>query len=267
MEKISRAIAVMQRTLLTTLLLASLSLAAPARAEDFAHVNQLLSTRQCPNCSLSNAGLVMANLRGADLRGADLRRANLSQADLSGADLRGANLAGASLHSANLSGADLTGASLVSADLRQAYLVNVNLWGARLDNALLEGAVGFANPQATPEHFFALGMREAQYNNYVGAIDYYNQALQLDPQFAPAYLGRGIMRHYLTDMQGAVQDAQIARAIFEQRGETQGVETAEQFIGWVDRVQNPGQSGSGIGIPILQLLGSIGSMVLGLPFF
>ncbi|NJL00061.1 MAG: hypothetical protein HC910_05640 [Spirulinaceae cyanobacterium SM2_1_0] len=208
----------MQRPLLIACLLASLSVAAPARAENVAHVNQLLSTRQCPSCDLANTGLVMANLRGADLRGADLRRANLSQADLSGADLRGANLAGASLNSANLSGANLMGADLAAADLRNAYLTNTYLWGARLDNALMQGAVGFANPNATPEHFFALGAQEASYNNYIGAIDYYNQALQLDPQFAPAYLGRGIMRHYLTDLPGAVQDAQIARRFLSSGG-------------------------------------------------
>ncbi len=257
----------MLRPLLIVLLLASLSAAAPVRAENLAQVRQLLATRQCARCDLSHAGLVMANLRNADLRGADLRRANLSQADLSGADLRGANLAGASLHSANLSGANLMGANLVAADLRKAYLLEAYLWGAQLDHALLQGAVGFANPSATPEHFFALGMQEAQYNNYVGAIAHYNQALQLNPQFAAAYLGRGIMRHYLTDWSGAVQDTRIARAIFEQQGDAAGVKASDDFIAWIDQLQNPGQGGNGLGIPLLQILGSVGSMVLGLPFF
>jgi len=255
----------LSRSLPTALLLASLGFAAPARAENIAHLNQLLATGQCPNCDLSNAGLIVANLRGADLRGADLRRANLSQADLSGADLRGANLAGATLHSANLSGANLMGADLTAADLRKAYLFQAYLWGARLDHALLQGSIGFIDPHATPQHFFALGVLEARYNNYVGAIEYYNQALQLDPQFAAAYLGRGIMRHSLTDIPGAVQDAEIARALFEQQGDAAGVKTAGEFIAWVDRVQNPGDGGSGLGIPLLQLLGSVGSLVLGLP--
>ena len=65
-------------------------------------LDKLLSTNQCPKCSLSGA-----DLRGADLRGANLRGADLSRANLTGADLWGINL-----FQANLRGADLTGANL-----------------------------------------------------------------------------------------------------------------------------------------------------------
>ncbi|NJO19465.1 MAG: hypothetical protein HC838_04500 [Spirulinaceae cyanobacterium RM2_2_10] len=53
------------------------------------------------------------------------------------------------------------------------------------------------------------------------------------------------------------------------RGDEAAVRTTDQFIGWVERVQNPGEGGNGLGIPVLQLLGTIGSMVfsLPLPFF
>lgn len=82
--------------LLTSTLLMSLIATFPCQAENIEHLNQLLQTKQCENCDLADAGLVMINLQGANLRGANLVGANLSRADLTGADLRGANLTNAS---------------------------------------------------------------------------------------------------------------------------------------------------------------------------
>jgi len=69
-------------------------------------VQQLLSTKKCSLCDLSDA-----QLGGKPLAGADLSGANLSNAVLYGTDLRGANLAGAVLNGANLKAANLTGAA------------------------------------------------------------------------------------------------------------------------------------------------------------
>ena len=102
------------RVLASTTLLTALSLAIPALAANPEHTRQLLSTRQCEGCDLTNAGLVMANLAGANLRGANLSRANLSRANLADADLSGANLTGASLFGADLTGANLSGANLAA---------------------------------------------------------------------------------------------------------------------------------------------------------
>jgi uncharacterized protein YjbI with pentapeptide repeats len=65
-------------------------------------VKQLLQTKQCPECNLSNA-----NLKGMDLQGFNLQGANLKGADLSGTKLANANLKNAKLDRANLTGADL----------------------------------------------------------------------------------------------------------------------------------------------------------------
>ena len=72
------------RILAAATLLSAIGPIAPAPAENIQHTQQLLATRQCPNCDLSGAGLVLANLTGANLKGADLSRANLSRANLSG---------------------------------------------------------------------------------------------------------------------------------------------------------------------------------------
>ena len=65
-------------------------------------VKQLLETKQCPECNLSNV-----NLKGMDLQGFNLQGANLESANLSGTKLANANLKNANLNKANLTGSDL----------------------------------------------------------------------------------------------------------------------------------------------------------------
>lgn len=128
-------------------------------------VQQLLTTRACPGCDLSNADFSGQDLMGVDLQGANLsnvnfRGANLSQAKLSGSQLYLANLNGATLIStdlsntslkgtnletaifsrANLTKADLSYAKLGQADLSQAQLVEANLSDADLSGADLSNA-------------------------------------------------------------------------------------------------------------------------------
>lgn len=257
----------MQKSLLTTtVLLTTLFFTPIVRAENVEHTQQLLSTKKCPLCDLSNAGLVMIDLRGADLRGADLSFANLSQANLTGADLRGANLTGTSLNRANLMGANLIGATLSGTDLRNAYLANANTWGIRLDLAYLQGAVGLPALESA-ERYYAMGMVEASRNNYIGAIEYYSNALQLNPEYAPAYFGRGLMQYRLTNEGAALQDMQRAGLLFEQQEMEAGVQAVEKFFAYVEKRNNP-EGGSGLGISLLNLLGGLSSMVFrGLSLF
>lgn len=122
--------------------LLSLSFATPIRAENPAHVRQLLETGFCQGCDLRGADLMGAHLIGADLRDANLENANLANVNLEGADLKGANLAGADLSGAflnhteldntNLDNANLSDADLTLADLTGASLAGTNLNGVRL---------------------------------------------------------------------------------------------------------------------------------------
>ncbi|MEG4999312.1 pentapeptide repeat-containing protein [Microcoleus sp. B4-D4] len=89
-------------------------LAATKYIPDFKQQNlvkQLLETKQCPECNLSNV-----NLKAMDLQGFNLQGANLEGANLSGAKLANANLKNANLNKANLTGADL-GCSGISFNL------------------------------------------------------------------------------------------------------------------------------------------------------
>ena len=85
----------------------------PAWAEDPAAKKQLLDTRRCKGCDLSNADLHGAILELAQVQNAILDHANLYRANLKGADMTGARLGGTDLSGANLQyakGAALGGA-------------------------------------------------------------------------------------------------------------------------------------------------------------
>ena len=210
--------------------LTTITLSLPTQAENITHLNQLLGTKQCSQCDLSNAGLVLANLSGAKLEGTNLTQANLSQANLAGADLRGANLAGASLYGANLMGANLTGANLTGTDLRNAYLTNANLTDVDLNTAYLEGVKGIPEYAGTPEQFYRWGVREAQRGNHRGAIAHYNRAINIDREFAPAYLGLGLTQYHLDQREKAKISGELAAKLFEKQKNQLGYQATQEFL-------------------------------------
>lgn len=251
------------KTLASATLFTALSLATPVKAANPEHTRQLLSTKQCQGCDLTNAGLVMANLVNANLRGADLSRANLSRANLTGADLSGANLTGASLFGANLTGANLAGANLNATDLRDSYLAQANLVGASISNANLLGAIGIPNYVGSAEDFYRMAMTEAERDNYSRAIALFNQALGLEPNLAKAYLSRGLVRFQMGDRSGAMQDSQQAAAIYLAQGDEQGHKIAQDVIQKIEIAQKPKKEGRGSNF--LNFLGDLA--LLGLQLF
>jgi uncharacterized protein YjbI with pentapeptide repeats len=225
--------------LATVTFLTTLTLTSAVQAANPEHVRQLLATKKCQNCDLSGAGLVMADLSGADLSGANLALANLSRANLTGADLRGANLTSASLFGANLNGAKLGGATIAGTDLRNAYLYGVELTNVTFNSANLQGAAGIPSQIATPDEFYALGIAAGEKGNQQQAIDYFNQAITIKPDYAGAYLARGIARYQLFDRQGAFQDAQTAEKMFKTQNNLNGTQTAQAFLMELKAPQDP----------------------------
>ncbi len=110
-----------------------LVIAQPAIADP---VDQLLETRSCPECELSNVNLVEAKLNGANLSLAKMRAANLQKANLIGANLIGAYLKDANFQEANLRWANFTNADLENVDFRGA-----DLRGAKFNAALLKDII------------------------------------------------------------------------------------------------------------------------------
>ena len=250
----------MKLTILTTAaLLTAISLSAVANAENLQQTQKLLSTKECAQCDLSNAGLVLSDLAGANLSGANLSRANLSRTNLAGADLSGADLSGASLNGANLTGANLSGANLSGTDLRDAYLVNAKLYGTTLNTAYVQGAIGIPQYAGTPEDFYAWGVVEAERGNYKAAIANYNQTLSLKPDFAPAFLGRAVARFRLGEDAGATQDAQRAGALFTAQGNTLGYQASQNLVQNIEIVRNPPKPGGGSSLG--NAIVSIGSLL------
>ncbi|MBE9126445.1 MULTISPECIES: pentapeptide repeat-containing protein [unclassified Coleofasciculus] len=230
----------MKRAILATAaLITATNVSAIATAENLQHIQQLLSTKDCSQCDLQNAGLVMAELVGANLSGADLSRANLSRANLMGADLTQANLSGASLNGANLAGANLSGAILEGTDLRDAYLANAQLFGTNLSNAYIQGTIGIPQYAGTAEDFYAWGVIEAERGNYNAAIEKYNQALSIKSDFAPAFLARGVARFRLGDEAAATSDAQIASQLFTEQNDPFGYQASQNLIQLVELALNP----------------------------
>lgn len=250
----------MKSNIATIVILASICLASPARAGNSEHLRQLLATKHCENCDLSGEGLVMANLRSANLRGANLSGCNLSRANLSGADLGGANLSGASLYGANLSGTKLDGADLTGTDLRDAFLANVDLNNANLNGSNMQGALDIPSQVAKPEEFYSWGIAQGQKGDPKGAIEYFNQALSIDPKYAPAYMARGVAQYQLLDRAKAMQDARQAKALFFVQGNNKGYQTALAFE---KELQTPAGTTVGKGKSnFFNFLGGVASILL-----
>lgn len=243
------------RIIATATLLTTIYLASPAMAASSESIRQLLATKQCQGCDLSGAGLVMANLSGADLSGANLSGANLSRANLSGANLNGANLSGSALFGANLSGAKLSDADLSGADLRDTYLANIDISNANLNGTVLQGAIAIPAQVVSVEDYYNWGMAQGQKGDPKGAIAYFNQALSINPKYAPAYMARGAARYQLFDRAGAVQDAKQAESLFLAQRNTKGQQTAQAFI---KELQTPPKENISKGKPdFLNLVGGL----------
>ena len=250
-------------------IIAITTVSLPSTAENLTHLNQLLGTKRCNDCDLSNSGLIHANLAGAVLSNANLVNANLSQANLAGANLTGANLAGASLYGANLTGANLTGANLAGTDLRNAYLMNTTLEGVDLDLANLNGVKGISPQAATPEQFHRWGVRESDRGNYPAAIAHYQRAIAVDPEFAPAYLGLGIVYYQNDRKVKALENTKVAIALFESQENELGEETSEDFLNNMElanqieaSLEQRERNASNFG----KFMGGIGSLLLKLAF-
>jgi uncharacterized protein YjbI with pentapeptide repeats len=248
-------------TLTTTLLLLT-GLTTSVRAENIVDTQKLLSTKNCQQCDLSGAGLVMNDLTGAKLVGANLVGANLSRANLTGADLRGANLTGASLHGANLMGADLRGANVTGTDFRSTYLLNANLQGIDVRNINLEGAVGIPTTLGTSEDFYRWGVLEWQKNDFASAIEHFDRSIMLQPEFPAAYLARSMAKFRLQDDRGAVKDAMVAERLFFARSDRQGLQVAQALIKKIKLASQPTPASNVGNGNLVDLMNSLSSVLL-----
>jgi uncharacterized protein YjbI with pentapeptide repeats len=244
-------------------LVMAMGAAQPIRSEDLNHIQQLLSTKKCPGCDLTGAGLVLAKLPGADLSQANLAGANLSQANLTGANLSGANLVGVSFSGTNLLGANLRNANLVGADLRGAYLAGADLTGARLDNADIRAAIALPNTVGTAEEFYRWGLEAGQQKRFELSLDYFDKAISRKPDYAEAFIGRGMSRTQMSDKPGAIADMEKAIALFKAQGDTANAEATQKVVQAMKEPEKKPGSGSNFGQALVGIAGTLLQLFLG----
>ena len=58
----------------------------------------------------------------------------------------------------------------------------------------------------TADDYFDKGAIKFKQGDFKGAIQDYNKAIELDPNFVEAYYNRGVVKHELGDSKSAIQD-------------------------------------------------------------
>ena len=73
----------------------------------------------------------------------------------------------------------------------------------------------FANPLA--DNLFNSGLLKHDQGDYQGAIADYNKAIEINPEYANAFVHRGIARELVNDLQGACDDWRKAGHLGDER--------------------------------------------------
>ncbi len=243
----------------TALAIVVINIGSVAKAENLDHIRQLLSTKQCQNCDLQGASLVMANLQSASLTNANLQQSNLSRVNLIGADLRNAKLAGSSLSGANLGGADLSGADLRNTDLRGTVFTGAILTGTLLDGATLQAAIDLPSTVGTAEQYYQWATDSTRQKRYDIAIDQFSQSLLRNPFHAPSYFGRGIAKFETGDRKAAIVDMGQANELFKTQGDKAGLESSDRILLEMKKPieSTEGRGGNGLGMSMINIVGGL----------
>jgi uncharacterized protein YjbI with pentapeptide repeats len=147
-------------------LIAALTLATPALAQNAAQIGKARGGASCPGCNLFQADFGNAKLSGRNYAGARLR-----QADMSAAIMSGTSFAGADLRDVEAYGAVFSNANFARANLTNASFVGTYLHGANLSGAILDG-VNFSGAELGR----ARGLTQGQLNHACG-----DEATELPP--------------------------------------------------------------------------------------
>ena len=207
------------RPLIFALVAGCFGISSTAIAADQHDLVQLLESRQCRACQLSDVDLTHADLRDADLQRASLQRANLSQARLDGADLNGSDLSFTSLQGASLRGADLRNSRLMGTDLRRADLTGALLDQNALDQSHWNGAKGVKKGARSHAGLHNAGVKTAQAGRSPVAEQLFSAAIQANPDEPLSWVARGLSRGEQGKNDLASRDFAFAGKLFAQQGD------------------------------------------------
>ena len=233
-------------------LLASLGAISQAAAQSDDHLIQLLNTKSCRECKLTDMDLMHTDLRDADLEKSSLRRTNLSQANLDGANLRNTDLSFTSLQGASLRGTDLRGSRLYGTDLRHADLSGAQFDPDALEESHWQGAQGISSGIRSHAALHNAGVSAAQDNLWRDAERLFSEAIQRNPTEPLSWVARGLCRGELDMAEKAANDLAYAGALFEKEGDLPKAEQlrkASQML--VTKDETSQENGNGVGSAVL----------------
>jgi uncharacterized protein YjbI with pentapeptide repeats len=227
--------------------------ASTAIAADQQDLIQLLDSRQCRACQLSDVDLTHADLRDADLQQARLQRANLSQARLDGADLSGSDLSFTSFQGASLRGADLRNSRLTGTDLRRADLTGALLDQNALDQSHWKGARGVSRGARSHAGLHNAGVDAAQEGQWPVAEQLFSAAIAANPNEPLSWVARGLSRGEQGKDDLASLDFAYAGELFAEQGDMVKADQLKQASqGVYDSTAEPDtSSGNGVGSALL----------------
>ena len=207
------------RPLLFALVAGCMRISSTAIAADQHDLIQLLESRQCRACQLSDVDLTHADLRDADLKHAHLQRANLNQARLDGADLSGSDLSFTSLQGASLRGSDLRNSRLIGTDLRRTDLTGALLDPKALDQSHWDGARGVTKGARSHARLHNAGVEAAQTDQWPKAEQLFNAAIAANPEEPLSWIARGLSRGEQGKDDLASRDFAFAGQLYEDQGD------------------------------------------------
>jgi tetratricopeptide (TPR) repeat protein len=108
-----------------------------------------------------------------------------------------------------------------------------------------------------PEDFYHWAMADGEQKNYASAVDNFTQTLARKPDFAPAYLGRGLARLQTNDRVGAIVDLKQADKLFTAQGDTKTAQGIQQSIKTLETPPNQPKSGNGFGTSLLSAFATL----------
>tara|TARA_B100000674_G_C37873366_1_gene930691 strand:+ start:625 stop:1410 length:786 start_codon:yes stop_codon:yes gene_type:complete len=234
-----------------------LGITSTATAADQQDLMQLLDSRQCRACQLSDVDLTHVDLRDADLQGAHLQRANLSQARLDGADLSGSDLSFTSFQGASLRGADLRNSRLMGTDLRRTDLTGALLDQNALDQSHWIGARGVSQGARSHAGLHNAGVDAAQEERWPMAEQLFSAAIAANPEEPLSWVARGLSRGEQGKDDLASRDLAHAGQLFADQGDIAKAEQLKEASEHVYEISNKPDTPSGNGIGSSLLSGAI----------
>ena len=245
------------RPLMLALIAGSLEISSTAIAADQQDLIQLLESRQCRDCQLSDVDLTHADLRDADLQGAQLQRANLSQARLDGADLSGSDLSFTSLQGATLRGSDLRNSRLIGTDLRRTDLTGALLDQKALDQTHWDGARGVNQGARSHSGLHNAGVDAALAGRWREAEQLFNAAIKADPEEPLSWVARGLSRGEQGKDDLASRDLAHAGQLFADQGDMVKANQLKEASQHVYEIPNQPDSPSGNGVGSALISGAL----------